>query len=409
MALREARSAVAAAPSDAESSAALALALATADRLTPALEEARRAVALDPGSASAQAALGIVLRLRKDPEASLAASRRAAESAPEDPRVLSVLADSLRESERYDEAMEMYGQSIDLDHEAIVPQLGAATNLIKARNGTAARGLLNLLLSKWDYAQGRVLLGAGALLVLMQDFESGLEMYNRIEVADNGALPALLVLYGKAYCLRQLGRPAEAEYFLSNLIGRVPREYDGPARGREILFQAYDDLVTYLGDRGLERRLESVLRDACDRPLAPTRLARRLAVLLDAKGKPAKAGAALEKSILASDPREDPIELAESALAMVRLRSSGGRRPLPAGSPGARALASASERIDSAEVGVAHYRLARAQALAGDRRAALESLHRARREGYLPIELMAQETDFESLRKEPAFEALLAR
>ncbi|HEU4402842.1 MAG TPA: tetratricopeptide repeat protein, partial [Candidatus Polarisedimenticolia bacterium] len=115
-ALEEARRAVDRAPDGASARAALALARATDDRLTPALDEARRAVALDASSADAQVALGIVLRLRRETEASLAACRRAAALAPDEPRVLVALADSLRESERFSEAIEMYGQAIDLDH-----------------------------------------------------------------------------------------------------------------------------------------------------------------------------------------------------------------------------------------------------------------------------------------------------
>lgn len=397
------------APGSAPARVSLALALTAADRLTPALAEARRAVDLDPQSADAQAALGIVLRLRKDHDAALAASRRAAEIAPDDPRILSVLADALREAGLFAEAVEMYGQAIDLDHEAIVPQLGAAAALQKGGRGETARRAYGVLLERWDYAMNRTRLGAAALLVATQDFEAALAMYERIEIADNGSLPTVLALYGKAYCLQRLGREPEAEYFLSRIVERLPRDYDGPARGREILFDAYRDLVSLYESRDREGKAESLLRAACSRPLAPTPLARLLAARLQAKGRVDEAGDLLGRAILGADPREDPLDLSESALMLARLRATAGRRRPPPGSEAGRPLRLAAERVDSSPLGVVHYRIARAWALAGERDAALKSLERAGALGYLPLDLLAREPDFETLRREPAFEALLRR
>jgi len=405
--LKEARQAVDLAPRDALAHATLALALAADDHLTPALEEARRAVDLDPGNAEGHVAVGIVLRLRRDFDASLAACRRAGDLAPEDPRVLVALADTLRELERYPEAMEIYGQAIDLDQDAIVPQLGAATALLKASHMAGARRMFDLLLTRWNYAQSRVRLGAAAFLALSQDFEGALDLYDGIDLPQNSSLPTLLVLFGKGYCLQQLQRDAEAEYFFSTVVERVPREYDGPARGRELVFQAYDNLVRYFAQRGRDRKVESLLKDACARPQAPTRLARRLASILDARGKAEEGAAFLEKAILSASPEEDPLELSESALAMARLRTAAGRRRLAQDSPAARALDAAASRLAACTMGVAHYRLARAQALAGEHGAALASLERARGHGYLPVEQMAQEPDFAALRQEAGYGALL--
>lgn len=408
-ALAEARRAADLAPGDAVIRSTLALGLAAADRLTPALEEARRAVSLDPGAADGHLALGIILRLRRDLDGSLAECRLAGAIAPDDPRILVALGDTLRELERYGEAMEVYGQAIDLDQEAIVPQIGGATTLLKAEHNSAARRMFNLLLTKWDYARDRVALGAAALSVRLQDFEGALALYDRIELPDDASLPTLLALYGKAHCLQQLGRQAEAEYFLSTLIGRVPRDYDGPARGREILFQAYDDLIRYFTARGRDRKVETLLRAACDRPNAPTRLARRLASILEADDESDEAGALLEKAILAADPREDPLEISETALAMARLRTSAGRRRIADGSPAARALEAAAALVETSSLGVAHFRLARAQALAGESTAALGSLERAHRNGYMPIDQVTGEPDFEALRRDASFEAFLKK
>src|SRR5207245_5126025 len=126
-----------------------------------------------------------------------------------------------------------------------------------------------------------------------EDYERAISLYGQIEVPDDASMPAILALYGKGYSLLRLGRDAEAEYFLSTLVDRVPRDYDGPARGREVLFRAYEDLADYFGKRGRERKVESLLRGACERPQAPTRLARRLAGLLDSRGKTAASGAVL--------------------------------------------------------------------------------------------------------------------
>ncbi|HKN46459.1 MAG TPA: tetratricopeptide repeat protein, partial [Candidatus Polarisedimenticolia bacterium] len=256
-AVDEGRAAVGLAPGSASAHAALGLALAAHDKLTPALEEARRAAALDPRSAEAQVALGVILRLERRIDESLVACHRAAGIEPGSPRVLVALAESLREAERYSEAIEMYGQAIDLDHEAVVPQLGAAATWQKGGNTETARRLYSLILEKWDFAKSRVRLGLASLFVASEDYERAISLYGQIEVPDDASMPAILALYGKGYSLLRLGRDAEAEYFLSTLVDRVPRNYDGPARGREFLFRAYEDLADYFGKRGRERKVES--------------------------------------------------------------------------------------------------------------------------------------------------------
>lgn len=406
-ALDEARRAVALAPEDARSAAALALALATADRLTPALEEADRATTIGPDSAEAHVARCIVLRLRKELDGALAACRRAAELAPSDPRILTALGETLRETDHHSQAMAMFGQAIDLDHEAIGPQLGAAGALLKAGNLPLARRMYDLLLKDWDYGENRTRLGAAALLVHLQDFESAIQMYNSVTVPDGASLPAILALYGKGYSLGRLGRDAEAEYFWSSLVERVPNDYDGPARGREILFSAYDDLIAYFKKRGRDRKVMTLLKSACDRPLVPTRLARALAEQMEAGKDGGKAAAVLEKSILGSDPLEDSLEVAESVLMLVRLRTASGSRRLPEDSAAARALESVLARAGTTSPGAFHYRVARALALAGRGDASLQSLERARDAGYLPADQLAGEPDFARIRQTDAFQALL--
>ncbi len=406
-ALEESRQAVDLAPKDPAAAAALALALAADNRLTPALVEARRAVSTDPSSAEAHVSLCIVLRLRKDDEGALQACRRAAEIAPEDPRVLAALGETLREAGRYQQALEMFGQAIDLDHEAIVPQLGAAATLLKGGNDPTARGFYNLLLQKWDYGKSRARLGAAALLVTVQDYEGALQVYGSLDVPEGISMPTILTLYGKGYCLRRLGRDAEAEYFFSSLIERVPVDYDGPARGRDMLFKAYEDLIEYFDSKGRERKVLTLLQSACERPLAPTRLARALAERLEGRKEADEAAGVLEKAILGADPLDDPLELSESTLKLVRLRTSNGGRRMQADSPAARALSLAAERLESTGLGAAHYRLARALALAQRREAAVKSLEHARASGYLPAGQMAAEPDFEKIREDPGFVILL--
>jgi len=406
-ALEEARRAVALAPDDPRDRAALGMALIASDRLTPALDEARRAVALDASSADAWLSLGIVLRLRHQLDESLEACRRAAAIAPDSPRVLTALGEALRETEHYAAAREMFGQAIDLDHESIVPQLAAAFTLLKAGNGTEARMLFGVITEKWDFGQNRTRLGAAALFVMMQDYEEALGLYGQIDLPEGSSLPTLLGLYGKGYCLSKLGRDAEAEYFLSLLTSRVPEDYDGPARGREILFRAYQDLVDYFKGRGRDRRVETLLRAACRRPLAPTSMGRQLTALLAARGAREEAATVLERALLGSDPLEDPLELSSSILDLARLRQGRARRSGGEAPAWIAALDLAAGRIASCPFGVAHYRLARSQALAQDHAAALRSLQEARRCGYLPQDLMAQEPDFEALRGDTAFQALL--
>jgi tetratricopeptide (TPR) repeat protein len=407
-AVDEGNRAIELAPGDAFAHAALAAALTAADRLGPALQEARRAVDLDPQRSDGLLALSVALRLRGEHQEALQAAQRAAAIEPDSPRVLTILADALREDKRYAEAVEIYGQAIDLDHEAIAPQLGAAAALQLKGDGAGARGLYNVLLKDWDYGHDRALLGAAALLVAMNQYESALDFYGRIELPDDATLPTLLALYGKGYCLRKLNRDAEAEYFLSTLVARVPSEYDGPARGREMLFRAYGDLVDFFEARGRSRKVDSLLRSAAGRPLAPTRFARRLAARLLQRGNVDGAERLLEQALQRSDPEEDAIELAQTALDLSRALSSAGRsRRLRDGTPAAAALARAAERIAASPLGVAHYRLARAWALAQRPDEALQSLRRARDHGYLPVETLAAETDFALLRDDAAFRELI--
>ena len=408
-ALNEARRAVELGPVDSRSRVALALALAAADRLTPALQEAYRAVELDPESTGPHLAVCGVLRLRRETAKALAACGRAAGLAPDAPAVLTALGDVLRQAERFGEAIEMYGQAIDLDHEAIAPQLGAAAALYQMKNGGRARGMYNVLLADWDYGERRSRLGAAALLVTMEAYEQALSMYEALDLPADGRLPTLLTLYGKAYALFRLGRDAEAEYFLSTLIERVPADYDGPAQGREMLFRAYDDLIDYFTRRDRPRRVRALLREACDRPMVATRLARLLASHLDGDGKTDAAAVTLEKAILRADPLEDPLELSESVLQLVRLRSAAGSRPLGQDSDAGRALARVAERVADSTLGIAHYRLARARALAHDPEGALDSLRRALGNGYLPVDQMSSDPDFARLRDRPEFRTLLAR
>lgn len=408
MALGEAHRAVELGPDDGPSRVALAVALAAADRLTPALQEARLAVDLAPESYETHLAVCGVLRLRRETDAALDACGRAAALAPDSQAVLTGLGDVLRQAERFREALEMYGQAIDLDHEAIAPQLGAAAALYQMKNGGHARGMYNVLLSDWDYGERRSRLGAAALLVAMGTYEQALAMYEAIDLPADGRLPTLLALYGKAYALHRLGRDAEAEYFLSTLIERVPADYDGPAQGRETLFRAYGDLIDYFTRRDRPRRVLSLLREACGRPMAPTQLARRLATRLEEDGKTDAAAATLEKALLGADPDEDPIELSESVLQLVRLRSAAGSRRIREESEAGHALAWVAAQVAESPLGIAHYRLARARALARDADGALDSLRSARSNGYLPIDQMSVDPDFAVLRDRPEFRALLA-
>ncbi len=408
-ALEEAQTAVELAPRHGAIRATFAMALAADDRLTPALEEARRAVELDPQAAGTHTALSVILRLRRDLDAAVGAGQRAAAIEPHAIPVLVALAAALRESGEYESALELYGQAIDLDPEAIVPQLGSLSTLQRAsRFGLAARGY-EIVRSRWDYAETRTAQGLAALLVKAGDYQGALQLYGGIELPENGALPTLFTLYGKGYCLLRLDRPAEAEYFLSTMLERIPGDYDGPARGREILFRAFEDLAGYFEARGRVEKVERLLRDACARPRAPTRLAARLATLLEGSGRAAEGAAVLETVILAGDPHEDPIALSAGILQLIRLRSADGKRRIARRSDALAALRTATGRIGTDSPGAACYRLARAQALARLPEEAIASLVLARDNGYLPLDLMETEGDFATIRDAAAFRKLLDR
>ena len=176
------------------------------------------------------------------------------------------------------------------------------------------------------------------------------------------------------------------------------------------MFNAYDDLIAYFRKRGRDRKVMALLRSACDRPLVPTRLAPALAEQAEAGKETGEATAAvLERAILGSDPLEDSLELAESVLKLVRLRTVEGSRRLPEGSAAARPLDGVLNRLRAGEPGAVHYRLARALALAHRGEEALESLERARLAGYLPADQMAGEPDFARIRQTPAFQAFLSQ
>ena len=106
---------------------------------------------------------------------------------------------------------------------------------------------------------------------------------------------------------------------------------------------------------------------------------------------------------------QDVLDLAAATLRLIRIRTRGGDRSLARQAPATRALQVAAERIASSRLGAAHYRLARAQALTGDAAQAAASLALGREHGYLPIELMKTEPDFDPIRDDPRFQQILER
>ena len=403
----EAEAALAIDPHSAEAGAALAWALTLANRLTPALAAAQAAAQNDPESFEAHLALCMTHRLKRHLGEALAECRRAADLAPDHPRVLVGLADVLRDMEQNPSALRLYVQAVDLDHESVLAQLAAAANLQAVGNYTAAARVYNSILERQPFARTRVLQAAAAMRVSAEDHEGALEFYEGLDLPKNASLPTLLSLYGKGYTLMRLGRPAEAEYFLSTLIERVPGDYDGPERGREILFLAYDDLVRYFDAQHKPQRSEALLSSAAARPRAPVRFARRLAARMQEKGDGRSGIAPLERALLGSDPADDPLEMADAALLLARLKSQGGRKAVPSGSPSGQALQLVEQRVADSPLGVAHYRLARAFALARDPDRSLECLARARRGGFLPGDQAAVEDDFAILRNRSEFQEVI--
>jgi tetratricopeptide (TPR) repeat protein len=406
-ALAEARLAVDTGSASAEHVATYALALAASDRLTEARAEALKARALGGDGPEADLALCIIDRLRRALDDAVAACRRAADRDPDEPRVLVALAEALRESGRYDAAMELFGQAVDLDHESATALLGAAATLAKSGQFNMAGRAYDTVIEKYPFATMRALQGAAGMRISASDWEGALDLYDRVDLPEDGSLPTLLSLYGKGYALLRLDRAAEAEYFLSLLIERVPAGYDGPARGREMLFRAYTDLFTYFDEHRRADRALALLRSATAWPGAPTGLARTLAARLEARGSAREASEVLERAILAAAADEDPLEISESALALARLRSAGGRRAIPERSEAGRALRTAGERVPADAPGPAHYRMARAHGLARQPDQCLAALERARTRGYLPAQAETEQ-DLASVRALPRFRALFA-
>jgi tetratricopeptide (TPR) repeat protein len=406
-ALSEARRAVELAPDSPGAHAALASALAISNALTPARAEAQRAVELGPDDVAGPLALCIIERQRLDVEAALASCRRAAALQPDAPRVLVALAEALRESGDQGGAMRMFGQAADLDHESVLPQLGAAAALTRSSNWSRAAKAYDVVLDKFSFARARALQGAAAMKALAGEYETALTFLDQVELPEDDALPTLLSLYTRGYALLHLDRAPEAEYFLSTLLARVPNDYDGPARGREVLFRSYGDLIDYFEKQDRQGRVDALLKEACARPMAPLKLARRRADRLTRAGNRDQAARALEEALAGADPREESIERADTALLLARLRSDGGRHAISAGTEAGRALDQVAASLPAQAPGAAHYRMARAFALAGDRDRSLACLESARAAGYLPADQAASEPDLESLRRLPRFQQLL--
>ena len=407
MIVTESERSVELAPDDAFGRAVLAMTRVAQNRLTPALAEARRATELDPKSARAWVSLCVVERLRGRLTEAETACRRAADLEPDAPRVLLALGEVLRERGATRDAMELFGQATDLDYESILPQLAGAGTLTRAGNLVGASRAWGIILDKYPEGRTRATQGAAAAALAAGESDAALAFYDQVALPENASLPTLLTLYGKGYALLRLDRAAEAEYFLTLLVERVPQDYDGPARGREVLFLAYDELVRYFDERGRTERALEVLRDAAARPFAPTRMARRLAERLAARGRADEGTALLSRAFSGADPLEDPLETSDSALALARLGSGGGKRALRSDSDAGRAMTIVEERLQAGAPGAAQYRMARAWALARDPEASLRALGRARDGGYLPAAQAATEPDFAVLRDDPVFRRLL--
>ena len=173
------------------------------------------------------------------------------------------------------------------------------------------------------------------------------------------------------------------------------------------MFRAYGDLVAYFEAQDRQGRVDALLKEACARPMAPLKLARQRADRLARAGNRSDAARALEAALLGADPREESIELTDTALLLARLSSDGGRRSIPAKTEAGRALERVAGSLAGRTPGAAHYRMARAFALAGDRDRSLACLESARAAGYLPVDQAAAEPDLESLRRLPRFQQLL--
>src|SRR5262249_51537298 len=151
-------------------------------------------------------ALCVVERQRLDVDAALAACRKAAALQPDAPRVLVAFAEALRESGDQPAAMRMFGQAADLDHESVLPQLGAAA--ARARSGSYNRAgkAYEIILDKFPFARTRALQGAAAMNALAGDYVGSLELFDTIELPEDDALPTLLSLYARGYALLHLDR-----------------------------------------------------------------------------------------------------------------------------------------------------------------------------------------------------------
>ena len=131
--------------------------------------------------------------------------------------------------------------------------------------------------------------------------------------------------------------------------------------------------------------------------------------MVNERGEAKEAGSLLTNALLRADPREDPLELTETALVLARAATSNGGRRLPPESPTAEALDRVAGWVVESNLGLVHYRLARALALTRNVEGAVESLERAHRHGYLPAKFLNEEADFDAIRQEPGFQALLER
>src|SRR5204862_4075322 len=122
-------------------------------------------------------ALCIVHRLRRSLDLSLAACRRAAEVAPDSPRVLLALAETLRETGVYDGAMNLYGQVADLENDSPLAQLGGAATLARSGAATIAARSYKGIVDHWPEVKLRALEGAAGNSVAAGDYETALDLY----------------------------------------------------------------------------------------------------------------------------------------------------------------------------------------------------------------------------------------
>ena len=399
-------------PEMAETHLGLGLALMASERYTPALAELDRAVELDPDSFRAHLYRGMLLH----------GLRRTGELGREVTRIFqldsasavaySLLGDYYQDSHQYTLSRDSYLTASLLDQHLLWARAGLATAYQRGLNYGSAVKTNSLTARDFPEEILRCRIMQASLFVSAQYYEDALNLYQQIAESEKLSPPLLrrLILAGRGYALEKTGNMEKAEYYYNRLLEEFPEDFDGAVRDREVVSQGVEGLLRYYDGKGAAKRSKEVLERTCRHPGMSFKLYRALAERRQASGDLAGSVAVLGLGVASAPEGLDFVSASEASLRVVRGLAARGVSAR-AREAGLKLLENLEDRLsqDPSTTYVPYLNLARCEALLKRDPRVISHLQLALDKGFSGATKLAEDSDFDSLHRNPDFQKLTAR